>query len=549
MRDSRIVTRIPHFTDVIECRQSHNQQDTLHIYGNDEVDLTALSRIIESGQWNELRSLHGFFAGVYQTKDRAYLFCDRLGIYPLFYYRAPRCVYVSPSVPDLLKAARLKPKHCLEAVVSLLLFGHHLADETVIQELRRCNPGTTVKIDPIGSSEDVISWKADHIYQNVPSIQAPELGDLFVKEVERSIRNKDQIAVALSGGFDSRAVLGAVLECVGSERIHTLTFGDKDSYDRRIAEVVARRAGVKNSVFPVTAQIFTNNFLGERSGNYGYGYSAFATQPKDMLSHISEMSSQTALLWGGGGDAITGSHLRAGDLSSEVSDSLPALARFLIKKRCFLSLNSVSRMVGLDESEVIALVTPLLGKCVIGPYDKPWKFLDAWDIYVRGRLELVSVLPFAQPIWRCPHLGREYFLQMSTQCYQEKYNQNIYRRMLSSRFKSLFSLPSRRLKGKSLVGGQLRNLPWIIRWRYGRLPQVLKPMFGHAADSIGRNYGRNRDFLTGQQGNKRLRRSIEILTQQTVLPTRAEQLFASSTENVQAALMLITLGYAFEQRQ
>lgn len=550
MFDSHITIKTRKFNDIIEWQEGHSEKDILHIYSNDEVDLTALSRIIESGQWDKLQSVYGFFAGIYETRDRVFLFCDRLGIYPLFYYKGQRCIYVSPSVPDLLSAARHKPSPCMEGVISLLLFGHHLADETVIEGVKRCNGGTTVKIGVTSNGEDRIVWKGKHIYQDAPSIEAELLGDLFVKEVERCICKERQIVIALSGGFDSRAVLGATLECVRSDRIRTLTFGDKDSYDRQIAEFVARKAGVKNSVFTVEDQVFNDDFLRKRSGEYGYGYSAFATQPKEMLSHISEICRQgCSLFWGGGGDAIAGSHLRAGDLSFDVCDSYESLARLLISKRRFLPLSSVSRIVGLDESEVVAQVTNLLRKCVIEPYDKPWKFLDAWDIYVRGRLELISVLPFGQRTWRCPHLGRDYFLQMSTQCYREKYNQNIYRRMLSSRFRFLFSLPSRRFKGKSLVGGQLRNLPWILRWRVGRLRQVLKETIKQRTDSIGRNYGRNQSFLTSRDGKIRLRRSTKILTQQAVLRSHAEQAFAMSTENVQAALMLITLGYAFEQKE
>jgi len=82
-------------------------------------DLTALTGIIESGQWDEMRSIDGFFAGVYETSSGVYLFCERLGIYNLFYCCGQQCVHISPSVPDLLRAAQHHPSHCKEGVVSL----------------------------------------------------------------------------------------------------------------------------------------------------------------------------------------------------------------------------------------------------------------------------------------------------------------------------------------------------------------------------------------------------------------------------------------------
>jgi len=538
------------FTDVIELRQNRNAEDILHIYGNDEVDAAGVKSIIESGKWDALQSIDGFFAGVYQTRDTIYLFCDRIGLHPLFYYKRQDCLFVSPSVPDMLRVARHEPGHCLEGVISLLLFGHHIADETVMDRVKRCKNGTTVRIETAEDKTNEIVWMAEHIYQDTSSITASEMGDLFVKEVERCIGNRKDIAIALSGGFDSRAVLGALLECVGPERIQTLTFGDKDAYDRRIAEMVAKKAGVKSSIFRVEDQIFSDDFLRERSGNYGYSYSAFATQPEGMLSYISDISSRGYLtFWGGGGDAISGSHLLAGDINLEPCESSESLAGLLIEKRCFLPLHIVSKIIGLEENEVISIVGRLIEKCVPGRYDKPWKFLDAWDIYIRGRLELISVLPLRHRTWRCPLFGREYFLQMSTQCFHEKYNQNMYRKMLSSRFSFLFSLPTRRLKGRSLVGGQLQSLPWIVRWRAGRLPQAVKEIVLHRADSVGRKYGKNLSYLTGKGGKNRLRESIDILTYKSVLPDKSEELLEISSENAQAALMLITLGYAFEPRQ
>lgn len=56
--------RIRNFTDVIEWQQDQGEEDILHVYSNDRVDLTALSGIVESGQWDEMRLIYGFLGGI-----------------------------------------------------------------------------------------------------------------------------------------------------------------------------------------------------------------------------------------------------------------------------------------------------------------------------------------------------------------------------------------------------------------------------------------------------------------------------------------------------
>ncbi|KMQ51298.1 hypothetical protein CHISP_1781 [Chitinispirillum alkaliphilum] len=68
--------------------------------------------------------------------------------------------------------------------------------------------------------------------------------------------NKQHI-IPLSGGWDSRAILGAVIERFGAKSITTVTYGSQGQLDFEIGAAIARDAGVKNIVVDLQEMLFT----------------------------------------------------------------------------------------------------------------------------------------------------------------------------------------------------------------------------------------------------------------------------------------------------
>jgi len=536
------------FGKVVKWEFEKDEGAAFHIWKNDEVNSEVLAEIISSGDWDKLEQVSGFFAATYKTADRIYLLCDRLGVYPLFFYLNSESVYISPKIPSILNAIDSDLSYSIEGVVSLLMFGHHLADETIFSGIKRCNGGETIVINNSGQIEQRISWKKKHIYQDKNSISEDKLSELFIENIRRSIPPAGNIYLSLSGGFDSRAVLGGILECVEPRRINTVTFGGTDTYDYTIAKLVANKAGIKNRSFEITDELFDDRFLYQRAGDYSYSYPVISTQPEKMICYWSkELTDGSVSFWGVGGDAITGSHLRAGDILLRKCNDLNDFAHLLISKRYYSSLKTICEIVNLNENDIIEITTKLIERSNLNQYDIPWQFLDAWDIFVRGRMELISVLPFDTQTWRCPHLSGAYFDEMSTQCYEEKLNQNVYRKMLSSKFTFLFSLPTRRLRGRSLVGGHVRSIYWKTGWRIAKIKRSIGKIMGQSIARIGRNYGREEKFLNSEEGQKRLSHAIDALSIKGVLRKNSNKILELSQRDTRLGRMLLTLGYGFNK--
>jgi len=474
------------------------------------------------------------------------LFCDRLGVWPLFYYADGDSVLVSPHPEEILAAHGEDLGPCVAGMVSLLLFGHHLSEETVLHGMRRCNGGETIVVNGQGEIEERIVWRPRHVFQERSTTSPKELSDQFVAGVRRILPDGGDVVIPLSGGYDSRCVLGAVLECVDASRIQVVTFGGPDTYDYRISRLIARKIGARNEVFSISEDYYNTEWLRKRGLESGYTYSAYAGPPKEFMNYLLHAASRDVpTFFGAGGDAITGSHLHSGDDGLRRCESWDDFAELLIQTRAYNPTATVCRLLGLDEKDVAGIVARGLDSSVVDGYDKPWQFLDAWDIYVRGRMEVINLLPFDHGHWRCPHLDGGYFRMMSTQCYEEKYQQNIYKRMASSRFRFLFGLPTKRRQGRSLAGSAVGNIIPSVRLQAARASTLIRRLLGVSADGAGRNFAKDEAFFGGAEGRRRLECAMDVLKGRGVWAGESGMSCEAILKNPLLASTLITLGYAF----
>ncbi|MBA2320071.1 MAG: hypothetical protein H0V89_02850 [Deltaproteobacteria bacterium] len=89
-----------------------------------------------------------------------------------------------------------------------------------------------------------------------------EGGRLFAAAVARVFDGRDPV-VPLSGGLDSRAILGALLEIVPAGRIRTVTWGTPGGLDFELGNRVARAAGTRHLALDFADVRFTEDRLRE----------------------------------------------------------------------------------------------------------------------------------------------------------------------------------------------------------------------------------------------------------------------------------------------
>jgi asparagine synthase (glutamine-hydrolysing) len=190
------------------------------------------------------RNLKGaFVVALWHAARRLLLIAnDRFGLYPLYISRRPGTFVCAPEMKAVLADPSLTRHLDLTALAEYVRFQHLLGQRTFFQEVELLAPATIVRVDTVTAECSIETYwtPADLRYRpNVTFTEAvEEAGALLRRAVRRMSGDGLRPGVHLSGGLDSRTILGLV------ERrpVASLTFGHAECrdvwYARRIAQAV-----------------------------------------------------------------------------------------------------------------------------------------------------------------------------------------------------------------------------------------------------------------------------------------------------------------------
>jgi len=144
-------------------------------------------------------------------------------------------------------------------------------------------------------------------YQNCSEQELIKIGDeLWDNSINKFFQSKSKCVVPLSGGLDSRAILGGLLNCTEARNIYTYTFGTPGSLDFEIGNFIAKKIGTRHETYPLTDYLYSFHEELELSKRINHQTILFHHPPiLRLLNSFSDCQ-----IWSGFmGDAITGSHL------------------------------------------------------------------------------------------------------------------------------------------------------------------------------------------------------------------------------------------------
>lgn len=218
---------------------SENKDPELHT-------IRAIKEIING--WPVPENITGSFSTVIIDKETSeIILCnDLIGIYPLYHLKIEENIFISNSI---ILIGHFSDCNFDEVGIAQRCIGpeySNMGSRTILENCKRLLPGEYIKMDFNGNIkcleydntlyQNISSSKQDHnLYKNY--------WDSFKKEVDYCLLGFGNINIALSGGLDSRLLLGAVSE---NKNIKCLTYGDKENYETKIAALLAR---LKNAEF------------------------------------------------------------------------------------------------------------------------------------------------------------------------------------------------------------------------------------------------------------------------------------------------------------
>ncbi|UCC65209.1 MAG: hypothetical protein JSV36_09310 [Anaerolineae bacterium] len=178
-----------------------------------------------------------------KARDRLLIANDRFGLYPLFYTcRAGRLVF-APEMKGILCDASFPRRLDLTALAQYIRFQHLLGGRTFFEDIELL-PGASLLIYDLSAASCNVRpyWSFDEIPYR-PDVgfdeAVEEAGRLLRRAVRRLSDDACRPGVYLSGGLDSRTILGLIERRPAA----SLTYGRQGCRDVHYARRIAKAVG------------------------------------------------------------------------------------------------------------------------------------------------------------------------------------------------------------------------------------------------------------------------------------------------------------------
>lgn len=204
------------------------------------------------------------------------------------------------------------------ALVELYTYGYCVSGRTLLARVRSAEPGALYRFGRDGSREQPIApvESTRALAKATPS----KLNAGLTAALERYRTITPHVTVALSGGMDSRYVLAGARGMW--QDLDSFTFGASESLDVRLAEEVARTAGIRNQRMS-TPPDFLRSWFGYATWRVDGLVNAIHAQGIDAVVAAASNGS-CFVLNGMGGEFLMGAFLRPGHLTRRADPSRAA---------------------------------------------------------------------------------------------------------------------------------------------------------------------------------------------------------------------------------
>ncbi|UCG44780.1 MAG: hypothetical protein JSV58_05130 [Candidatus Bathyarchaeota archaeon] len=200
--------------------------------------------------------LNGSFTlGIWDSKKKRLIIVnDRYGLNPTYYAAHDGILAFAPEIKGILEIDGFPRVLNKEAVADFFSFGYPLGDKTFLEGVRVLPPASICTAKGRDASFSIKSYW-DFQFQEEPMDVRDavlEFNRLLRKAVRVRANKEERLGLALSGGFDSRALLAAMDANLHSQ-ILAFTFGAKGTNDERISRIISDELGLQHRLFDVSA--------------------------------------------------------------------------------------------------------------------------------------------------------------------------------------------------------------------------------------------------------------------------------------------------------
>lgn len=277
--------------------------------------------------------------------------------------------------------------------------------------------------------------------------------------------------VPLSGGYDSRTILGALLKSVDPEQIHAFTYGTPGTLDFDLGRRVAKDTNVNHEVIDLRPQTLapTEELVKDWASMYPRPHKIFGSLGGTLLA-VNELDLEEYVFWSGymGGE-VAGAHLP--DTPSDTFDEAV---------ESFLSYNLLQPNLMQDEYDPTSRLpdSPTVDDDILS-------FDEQLDYGVRQPYSIKPGLFVGETV-ETPYLEDPWLSFILNVPRRWRKNEDLFKSIVTKTFPDLYSLPTDHNQG--IPEKWPAKVPkYVSMWRTGQ-NLIRKRVIGHGQPDVTTNF-------------------------------------------------------------
>lgn len=231
--------------------------------GNEVADII-VSLYDEFGEGLSKNLDGSFILFIYDYKKNIFLIInDHYASRPLFYSIQQNKLYFSPEIKGIIFSPDIDKRINLEGIISFLVNGFLLSDQTYYQNIYPLLPGTMLKIE--NSKVNVVKYDHHTFYSESKefdeSFYINELSSLLMGAVKKRLYDTANTVIPISGGYDSRGILGCACKLT-KDKVRTVTWGTDENQigaDAHIGRLISEHLGTEHTFFKRNTSSFIDD--------------------------------------------------------------------------------------------------------------------------------------------------------------------------------------------------------------------------------------------------------------------------------------------------
>lgn len=194
-------------------------------------DTETIVHLYEKYGANFISHVDGMFAiALWDMKKRSlYLYRDRLGQKPLYYYRKDHCFYFASEIKSLACIPGVTQSLDMRSVFDYSVLSYCPPPQTIFSDVKKVLPGRCVHVEQGGRIHEHVYWRLDTHTDTTRSIESmrSELKQVMLRAVSARMHSDVPLGAFLSGGLDS-SIIVALMCSLSKEKIKTFSIGFDD---------------------------------------------------------------------------------------------------------------------------------------------------------------------------------------------------------------------------------------------------------------------------------------------------------------------------------